>query len=103
MLDWSEDASSGGDVVGNDAANPPGGLVVRRGQALIAIPDEENGEEITRYFAGREAAEAWASEQRLQRTLASIGAWSDLDWEAAIEWFEQRKNEVPPTPPIDDL
>ena len=87
----------------NEASNPPGGLVLRRGQALIAIPDEENGEEITRYFAGIEAADAWRSQHAVTDARALIGAWADLDWEETLDALDRIRHESTPTPPIDDL
>ena len=77
--------------------------MLRRGQALIAIPDDVDGEEITLYFASQETADAWLADRRLSTALAAIGSWSDLDWEETLQALDRIRHESKPTPPIDDL
>lgn len=87
------------------AAQPAAGaqfLVARRDQPLIAIPVDEDGEELTYYFID-EAVVDTVLPRRTQEALAAIGAWSHLDWNDMIEALDRIRHESKPTPPIDDL
>ena len=39
-------------------------------------------------------------EDRLQKILSLFGAWSDLDWETALEELDRIRHESKPTPPL---
>ena len=39
----------------------------------------------------------------VQAALDLAGAWSDLDWERALEELDRIRHERKPTPPITDL
>ena len=87
------------------AAQPAAGaqfLVARRDQPLIAIPVDEDGEELTYYFIDEGVVDA-VLPRRTQEALAAIGAWSHLDWNDMIEALDRIRHDSKPTPPIDDL
>ena len=67
---------------------------------LIAVPDTEDGKEVTRYFVSEEAADA-AFPGRIRETSDLAGIWSDLDWDAMEEALDRIRHESVPTPPID--
>lgn len=81
----------------------PGGLVVEDGQPLIALPLEENGRAVVRYFTDEAAADAAVPRSVTQEALNAIGAWSDLDWDDMERELYRIGHENPPTPPIDEL
>lgn len=76
-------------------------LSVRSDQPLIGIIVEEEGQEVVRYFAEEEAADAAIPQDATQAALSVIGAWSDLDWEEMREALDRIRHETPPTPPIE--
>lgn len=71
---------------------------------LIAIPFEEDGRVVIHYFTSEAAADA-ATEQPEggHRARALAGAWSDLDWDEALEELDRIDRESTPTPIIDRL
>jgi hypothetical protein len=73
-------------------------FVVRRDQPLIGIPDQEDGQEVTRYFADEAAADAATSASTIELALSAIGSWSDLDWDEMEEALDQIRHANPPTP-----
>lgn len=77
-----------------------GGIVLRPGQPLIVVPDEENGEEIERVYMSSEEYEADITDEDIQEALSLAGAWSDLDFDEFLAWLERRKQESPPSPPF---
>ncbi len=85
--------------------NPPSPtyLMARHGQPLIAIPWEEDGEEVTYYFVDEEAADAFVAERRGEPNLSWIGAWADLDWEECVDALDRIRHVSKPTSPIDSL
>ena len=54
------------------------GLALEAKHVLIAVPDTEDGKEVTRYFVSEEAAGA-AFPGRIREALDLVGVWSDLD------------------------
>ena len=77
-------------------------LRARRDQPLIAIPMEEDGEEVTYYFVDEQEANAFVA--KLGSDVRSlIGAWSDLDWEETADALDRIRHGSKPSPPIDDL
>lgn len=78
------------------------GFLARDGQPLIAIPVEENGHEVVRYFTDDEAADAALPRSAVLEALAAIGSWSDLDWDDLMCALDRIGHENPPTPPIDE-
>lgn len=82
---------------------PTLGLVVEGDQPLIAIPTEENGREVVRYFTDETAADAATTDEGIQYALALAGVWSDLDWDEMEATLYRMRHEVSPTPLIDEL
>ncbi|HEX5502925.1 MAG TPA: hypothetical protein VFW96_09900, partial [Thermomicrobiales bacterium] len=76
-------------------------LVAADDQPLIAIPFEEDGRVVVRYFVDEAAADAATSDDVTEAALAMIGAWSDLDWDDMERELYRIGHENPPTPPID--
>ncbi len=75
-------------------------FVVEAHQALIAVPEIENGQEVTRYYIGEETVDE-ALPEHVQEALALAGAWSDLDWQETEEALDRIRHESIPTPPIE--
>lgn len=78
-------------------------LAVPDGQPLIAIPLEEDGREVVRYFTDEAAADAAVPRSVTQEALATIGSWADLDWDDMERELYRIGHENAPTPPIDEL
>ncbi len=76
-------------------------LRVRADEPLIGVILREDGQEVVRYFAEEEAANAASTPTSIQRALSLAGAWSDLDWEELETAFERIRHEGQPTPPIE--
>lgn len=76
-------------------------IAVRRDQLLIGIPFRENGDEVVRYFANEDAADAATADADIQAALGAIGAWRDLDWDQMERGLDRIRHESQPTPPID--
>ena len=75
-------------------------IVMPADKALIAIPDEIDGQPVARYFTSDEEADAAFGEESIEEALALIGSWGDLDWDETIEALERIRQESKPTPPI---
>lgn len=80
---------------------PHHGLLVRNDQPLIGVILKEDGREVVRYFTDEEEADAAIPQSATQEALSVIGAWSDLDWDEAVEALDRIRHETPPTPPIE--
>lgn len=83
--------------------NPPSHLTARPDQPLIAIIRRQDGEEFVDYFTSEAAADAAlekADKERTQRILNLFGAWSDLDWDTAVEELDRIRHESKPSPPL---
>ncbi len=72
-------------------------LKVGPDDTLIAIPTEDGG---TIYYISEEAARADQTDETLQRALDLAGAWSDLDFDEAMEALDRIRHESPPSPPF---
>jgi hypothetical protein len=68
---------------------------------LLAIPEVENGETITRYLVADHDAEVPVDDEILEAALAAIGSWSDLDWDETEAALHAIRHQSKPTPPID--
>ena len=79
----------------------PRAIAVAAECPLIGVLSEEDGQPVVRYFTDEEEADAATPPASLQRALSLLGAWSDLDWEAAIEELDRIRHGNRPTPPID--
>ena len=82
---------------------PGTSLLARDDQPFIGVIVDEDGQEFTRYFTSEEAADAATPPESVQRALAVLGVWSDLDWEEALDELDRIRHANPPTPPITDL
>jgi hypothetical protein len=78
-------------------------LTVPDEEPLIAVPVEENGREMVRYFVSEEEADAALSPQTVRDVRALRGAWSDLDWDEAKSELDRIRHESKPTPPIEHV
>ncbi len=56
------------------------------GEALIAIPTEDGG---TIYYTSEEAARADQTDETLQAAIDTAGAFSDLDWDEAMDELDR--------------
>jgi hypothetical protein len=81
----------------------PASLLVESDQPLIALPLEEDGREVERYFVEEAPADLAGSAQSIQEALDLGGVWSDLDWDDMEQALYRIGHENPPTPPIDEL
>jgi hypothetical protein len=79
---------------------PPPRLAAGSDEPLIALVFEENGEEVVRYFADDETADAAAPADSIQAARDLAGAWSDLDWDEMVEALDQIRHQTPPSPPL---
>lgn len=68
-------------------------------QPLIGIPAD--GDRVD-YFTDDEDVTA-ASSRPPANPAAMIGAWSDLDWNAAVDALDRIRHESPPTPPLSEI
>jgi hypothetical protein len=81
----------------------PSSLVVRRGQVLVAVPDLEEGEEVTRYFIEGDQHDTSLVDEAIADARSLAGAWSDLDWDEMEAELDRIRHESKPTPLIDFL
>ena len=79
------------------------GFLAEADQPLIAIPAEEQGREVVRYFTDDAAADAALPRSAKAVALAAIGSWADLDWDEMERALYHIGHDTPPTPPIDEL
>ena len=79
------------------------GFVAGCEEPVFAIPVEEDGREVVRYFTDERAAAAATTDQGIQEALDLAGAWSDLDWDEMEATLYRMRHETPPTPPIEEL
>ena len=78
----------------------PTSFDVTDGQPLIAVPLEENGQQIVRYFTDEAAADT-ALAARTRRDVRHLaGVWQDLDWATFAVELDRLRHERAPTPPI---
>ena len=66
-------------------------------QPLIAIPVEENGKKVVRYFSEERSATTHAVTQAV---LALAGAWSDLPFDDMIQTLDHIRHETKPPPQL---
>src|SRR4051812_15183104 len=79
------------------------GLTVRKKQLVFALPVDNDDREEMRYFTEETDLDASVGDDGVREALSVIGAWSDLDWDEAVEELDRIRHESRPTPPIDDL
>ncbi len=81
----------------------PRQLVVERGEAVVAVPFIENGREMVRYSVVTPPEPASTDEipESVRVALSLAGAWSDIDWDEAVDALHRIRHESVPTPPIE--
>jgi hypothetical protein len=79
------------------------GLTVRRQQPLIAVPFDEEGEDVVGYFNDDDEADAATPASSIQQALSVIGAWEDIDSPDSLDIFDRIRHESRPSPPIESL
>ena len=65
------------------------------------VPEEVDGEIVTRVFFSFEDARQAMGRAASERALAAIGSWSDLDWEEMAYALDRIRHDSTPTPPFD--
>jgi hypothetical protein len=78
-------------------------LVVHPDRPLLGVIDVEDGQEVVHYFVSDTDAEEEVASRIVAEARALAGAWSDRDWEEAVETFDRLRHDSEPTPPIDAL
>jgi DNA/RNA-binding domain of Phe-tRNA-synthetase-like protein len=71
-----------------------------RGQPLIGVIAEEQGQEVVRYFTEEQEADKVMVQNTTQDALALAGAWSDLEWDELEKALDSIRHESHPTPPL---
>lgn len=78
------------------------GLVAGPDQPLIGVLLEEGGQQVVRYFADEEEADAALRRRGAPKARQLAGAWKHLmDWEEAERDLDRIRHQTPPTPPIE--
>jgi hypothetical protein len=85
----------------NKVAKRNARITVQDDRPLIGVIDRENGGDVVRYFTDEDEADAATPPASVQRALSLLGAWSDLDWDAASAELDRIRHESRPTPPIE--
>ncbi|MDQ6832500.1 MAG: hypothetical protein M3008_03785 [Chloroflexota bacterium] len=80
-----------------ETTRQPTSFKVGPGEALIAVPTEDGG---TIYYTSEEAMRADQTDETLQRALDLAGAWSDLDFDEAMDALDRIRHENPPSAPF---
>ena len=78
------------------------GLTTRRERPLFGVPMDDDQESI-RYFTDDAEADAVLADRGVQQALSVAGAWSDLDWDEAVEVLERIRRDSRPSPPVEPL
>lgn len=78
-------------------------VTVGEGEALVAVPVDEDGRETTLYFVDDVAADAALGDDGVREALGAIGGWRHLDWEQAVDELDRIRHASRPTPPIEPL
>lgn len=81
----------------------PKSLVLRRGQVLIAVPDVEEGEEVTRYFVEGGDYDESLIDDAVADARSLAGAWSDLDIDEMEAALDRIRHQSSPSAPLEDL
>jgi hypothetical protein len=80
----------------HDTARQHQSLKADPGEPLFAIPTEDGG---TIYYTSEEAVRADQTDETLQRALDLAGAWSDLDWDEAMDALDRIRHGDSPSSP----
>jgi hypothetical protein len=79
---------------------------VSESQPLIAVPLEENGRRVVRYFVDEETADRELAQRKAGRDVRHLaGVWAridpELEWEELADELDRMRHASKPTPPID--
>jgi hypothetical protein len=77
---------------------PERNITAYAGERLVAVFDEEDGQEIVRYLLGEQAG-THRSDNAHSAALAAIGVREDLDWESWVEELDRIRHESEPRLP----
>ncbi len=76
-------------------------LVARRGEPVIVVPVEIDGEEVEWVFTSEAEADAALEGRAIQEGLDLAGAWSDLDLDEMLDELAPAPDQSPPSPSLD--
>ena len=79
----------------------PGSLLAERDAPLFSVVERVGDEEVVRYFTYESAREPAVIATSVQDALATLGAWGDLDWDAAFDELDRIRHESQPSPPVE--
>jgi hypothetical protein len=72
-------------------------LIVRKGQRIVQVPDEENGEPITRVFVvDKNQPRRHVHDETLRSATSTIEPMTDLEWEEAEAELDRIRREGQP-------
>jgi hypothetical protein len=79
---------------------------VSESQPLIAVPLEENGRRVVRYFVDEETADRELAQRKAARDTGRLaGVWARIDpelgWDELADELDRIRHESKPTLPID--
>jgi hypothetical protein len=77
-------------------------LTVGRRQMLFSVPLDESDLDGDRIFTDTTTEPDDTADVQVQPALSVIGAWSDLDWDQALDTLDRIRHESRPTPIIDE-
>lgn len=81
---------------------PHPSMTVRADQPLIGVIRQRNGQDVVEYFVDEADADAASGQDRRQRALGLLGAWSHLDHsDDFLDELDQIRHQSTPTPPIE--
>ncbi len=73
-------------------------LTVEAHQALVALPETEDGQDVTVYYVEQVQED---NQPSLPPASQFFGVWADLDPEETFEALDRIRHESTPTPPIE--
>ena len=79
----------------------PTGFTAHHHQPLIGLPEQQNGQEVTRYFTDEADADRAVEQAAVQQALGLLGAWRHLDTADVFDELDCLRHESRPTPPIE--
>jgi hypothetical protein len=94
----------GGSSIRKPQTEHPTSLVVERDQPIVAIPLIKDGREVVRYAveenAMKTAHPSSPLSESIREALSLADAWSDRNWNEAIDALDRIRHESRSTPPI---
>lgn len=81
-------------------ASKPKMLMARADEPLIAIPMELDGEEVTCFVVGHQAADAAVASIRRKRPSDLSAASEGLDFDEMMDELDRIRHASPPSPPL---